>query len=281
MDEPVYIMAVSGTAESSPSSVLLALVDDAQRVIFEMLSDALLPTVALNLAVCCRKLHAISEGLRINLRQRHNDARRLCARVNTSCAAVSKAKELLWYGQGFTMVHMQVLGSLIGTNALQHLEVLNLSINRFGQEGMQALSEGLVHGSLPQLLSLDLTGNKLGPAGAMALATTFRRGAMPKLEVLKLGRNDIGDQGLVALAPPLRWLRALKEIYLHSNQIGDHGVAVLLANLVHRQLRELNLEHNLAISDAGRATLNAALDVRKSGACAAMCCDSWGKLNIN
>ena len=242
-------------------SQLLALADDGQRIIFELLCDALRPDVALQLSACCHELRTISHELRTELRRRHGAARRLCARVNTSFVALGETKELLWYGQGLTVAHLTTLGMLLSTNALPQLEILNLSVNRFGPEGM-AVFEELSNDSLPRLLTLDLTGNALGSAGAAALASVLGRGALPRLEVLKLGRNDIGDQGLCALAPPLRRLQALKEVYLYSNKIGDEGVAALLANLGHaqlQQLRTLNLERNL-INDAGCTSLIAALD---------------------
>ena len=244
-------------------SRLLALVDDGQRIIFELLSDALAPAVTLKLSACCTELWAISAKARTELRRRHGEARRLCARMNTSCATVGEAKELLWYGQGLTTAHLVTLGSLLSTSALP-LEVLNLSINRFGAEGMHALLKELGHGSLPGLTCLDLTGNCCGSAGAAALAATLQCGALPKLAALKLGRNMIGDQGLVALAPALRRLSALKEIHLYSNGIGDEGVEALLANLGPNELEQLhtlNLKNNL-IMDAVCATLIAALDGR-------------------
>ena len=246
----------------TPKSQLLALADDAQRIIVELLCDALRPDVALKLSACCHELWAISETARTELRRRYGAARRLCARVNTSFAAVGETTDLLWYGQGLTVAHLTTLGMLLSTNALPRLEVLNLSVNRFGPEGMKTVFEELGYGSLPRLLTLDLTGNALGSAGAAALATVLCRGALPKLEVLKLGRNDIGDQGLCALAPQLRRLQALKELYLYSNKIGDEGVAALLANLGQAQLQQLqtlNLERNL-INDAGCTSLIAALD---------------------
>ena len=242
-------------------SQLLALADDAQRIIFELLCNALRPDIALNLSACCHELRDVSKPGRATLRRRCAAAKRLCARVNTSFAAVGETTQLLWYGQGLTVAHLTTLGMLLSTNALPRLEVLNLSINRFGPEGMTVFKE-LSHGSLPRLLTLDLTGNALGSAGAAALATVLGRGALSTLEVLMLGRNDIGDQGLCALAPPLRRMQALRELYLYSNKIGDEGVAALLANLGQAQLQQLetlNLARNL-INDAGCTSLIAALD---------------------
>jgi hypothetical protein len=248
-----------------PTPWLLALDDELQRRLFELVSDALRPIVVLNLSACCHDFHTVTEAARADLRQRHNEARWLCARVNTNCAAVSESKEVLWYGQGLTVAHMGTLGTLLRTNALPLLEVLNLSINRFGAAGLQALFGQLGCGSMPRLRILDLTGNALGSPGAAVLAAALRCGTLPKLEVLKLGRNDIGDEGLVELSAPLRRLPALTALYLYNNKIGDEGVAALLANLGpdhFKQLQTLKLERNLisvAHQIADCATLIAAL----------------------
>ena len=268
----------------SPSSLLLQLADDGQRVIFEQLSDPLIPSIALALSSCCKDLRAISLAARTELQTRHNAARRLCARVNMSCVQLVGAKELLWYGQGLTANHLTTLGMLLRTNAFPFLQVLNLSINKFGADGMRALLAELGHASrLLRLTTLDLTGNALGPAGAAALAATLGRGALPKLEVLKLGRNDIGNEGLIALAPPLRQLKHLKDVYLHSNQIGDEGVEALLANLGSeelRRLRTLNLERNRISCKQCNGhpqcrtlnTLRGAFSGRMQGATSVSCC---------
>ena len=242
------------------STGLLSLVDDGQRIIFEELADPLDPGVALKLSACCNVLFMVSKAVRADLREKHNAARRLCTRVNTTCAAVVETEELLWYGQGLSVAHMGTVGTMLAS--LPNLKLINLSINRFGAAGLQALLAQLGHRSLPTVRCLDLTGNCLGAAGAAALADALRHGTFPKLEVLKLGRNDIGNQGLAALGPPLRQLPALKEVYLYSNQIGDEGVQALVANLgVERlkQLEKLNLERN-KMSDVSCATLIEALD---------------------
>ena len=248
----------------STPSFLLELSDDEQRVIFELLGDALRPTVALNFSATCRRLRQVSEAPRKLLQQRRGLVVALCSRVRMSFVEVSGANELLWYSQGLTMANTSILGTLMSTNVLPRLEVLNLSCNRIGAKGMQALCETLGHGTLPRLRSFDLTGNVLGLEGAAALAAALSRGALQQLEALKLGRNYIGDRGLIALAPPLRRLSRLKELQLFSNQIGDQGLDALLANLDQKQLKRLqslNLISN-RISDVGCATLIAALDGR-------------------
>ena len=247
---------------------LLALVDDGQCIIFEQLADSLAPRTALNLSACCRTLRTVSKAVCADLLQKHGAVRRLCDRVNTSYTAVADAEELLWYGQGLDATHMTTLGSLC-TNALPHLRCLNLSINRFGADGMQAMFQRLGPCSLPQLSSLDLTGNAFGSAGAIAFADALLRGALPKLEIIKLGRNEIGYRGTVALAPALQKLAALKELYLYSNSIGDEGVRALLENLGPERLadlRKLQLERN-RISEASCATLVEALRVSSSCTC--------------
>lgn len=239
---------------------LLRVDGDQQRAFIDLLTDALRPAIALDLSSTCHELRAVAAG-HTELKRRHGAAKRLCYQVRMSPVEVSEAKELLWYGQGLTAGHLTTLNMLIKTHALPRLETLNLSINRFGVEGMQAMCQELGHGSLPQLRALDLTGNVFGPAGAAAFAGTLYRGALPRLEVLKLGRNNIGDEGLAALAPPLRGLHELKELHLFSNAIGNEGVELLLANLGAQQLKQLktlNLTDN-RIGDACRAMLLAAL----------------------
>ena len=243
-------------------SHLLALADDAQRIIFTLLSDPTSPRVVLELSACCRELRTVSGAARSELCRHHKAANGLCARANTSLAVMREMRELLWYGAGLTVSHLATLGQVLHHNAPPRLEVINLSINSMGTEGIHALCEKLGYGSLPHVRVLDLTSNALGSAGAATLAAAFGRGALPKLEILKLGRNGLGDQGLVALAPPLRRLLALRELHLYSNQIGAVGVEALLANLGKGQLkrlRTLNLVGNL-IDDAGVATMVAALD---------------------
>lgn len=252
----------NATGNTMAASHLLQLGEDQQRAIFQLLSNALRPAVALQLSACCRELRDVSESGRTELRQRYGAARRLCYQVRESVTAVSEARELLWYGQGLTAAHLATLRMLMSTNALPQLNVLNISINRFGAEGMQALCQDLGQGSMPRLRSLDLTGNALGSVGAEALAAALGRGALLHIEILNLGRNNIGDQGLVALAPQLRRLQALKQLYLHGNQIGEEGVEVLLAKLGERQLKQLqtlNLKGN-RIDDAGCDTLIAAFN---------------------
>ena len=241
---------------------LLQLGEDEQRTIFELLGDALQPAIALRLSACCHELRASSASVHAELLQQQAAVRRLCYQVNADVATLSEARQLLWYGQGLKVPHLTTLRMLIQTNALPRLELLNLSINRFGAEGMQALCQEPCHWSLPRLRALDLTGNVIGAAGAAALAAVLALGALPQLESVKLGRNQIGDQGLVALAPSLRGLPALEELQLHSNGIGDAGVELLVAHLGEaqlKQLRTLNLTGN-PINSASCASLLAALN---------------------
>ena len=147
---------------------LLELADDAQRVIFTLLSDALRPAVMLELSACCRDFRTVSEAARTELRRRHGAARRLCTRQGTSCAALSESTQLLWYGAGLTAgsTHLATLGMLLSATTPLQLEVINLGINRMGPEGMQTLCEGMGRGCLPRVRELDLTSTALGSVGA-------------------------------------------------------------------------------------------------------------------
>ena len=114
----------NATGSTMAASHLLQLGEDQQRAIFQLLSNALRPAVALQLSACCRELRDVSESGRTELRQRYGAARRLCYQVRESVTAVSEARELLWYGQGLTAAHLATLRMLMSTNALPQLNVL-------------------------------------------------------------------------------------------------------------------------------------------------------------
>jgi hypothetical protein len=121
------------------------------------------------------------------------------------------------------------------------------------------------------LTCLFIDGMHVGDAGASALAAALDRGAMPRLQVLELIKAAIGDGGLAALAPALRRRPALERLCLIRSPFGDDGLAALVAPPPPaagtppppagglKKLKELYL-NNTQVSDAGCATLAAALD---------------------
>jgi len=264
-------MAASGVAAASAAAEVKTLVDlsnDSLEKISRALIDPLTPHDAVTLASTCRGLRALTEAALEELRQRHEAAKALCRKFDTSCAAVSKAAVLDWESSGLTVANCTALVDIVATNGLPRLEALLLAGHGFSAEGVQALAESLGSDTLPSLRLLNLDGNGLGDlrvngigdVGASALGAALGRGALPRLEKLNLSVNRIGSAELTVLAPGLRALPQLKTLYLDSNGIGDDGVAALVApgEGVLPSLEELSLKDN-EVTDAGCSALTAAL----------------------
>jgi len=153
------------------------------------------------------------------------------------------------------LAHNWLRGLPASTANLTALTSLDLTGNRIGDEGAQAL-KGLVN-----LTRLDMAGNEIGAAGATALK------GLVNLTRLNLAGNEIGDEGAPALeglvnltslnlagneigaagAPALEGLVNLTRLDLAGNEIGDEG-APALEGLVN--LTSLNLAGN-EIGDKG------------------------------
>ena len=160
---------------------------------------------------------------------------------------------------------------LLGTlgSVLPAVEVLDLYEPAAGPDGVQQLAEGLGAGALPAVTELDIFHTHVGDAGASAIATALGKGALPRLKSLRLYGCAIGDAGLVALAPALRRRPALECLHFIGSPFGDEGLTALVApppagappgttgGLT--KLKELDLS-NTQVTDAGCATLAAALD---------------------
>jgi len=259
-------MAARATRSTSRAAasrcLLLALSHDELGVIFDGLADPLQPGVAVALSSTCLGLRTPLRAALEVLKERHTRAVALCRKLDKSCAELRGAGKLRGSSR-LVAGDAATLAMILQTNGLPRLQELNLSCNRFGDAGVQALCEGLGRGAAPSLRLLSLNYNKFGPTGAEALAAALGRGAMPKLERLFLQGNPIGNQGVAALAAPLRKLPALETLFLWDCcEIGDEGVASLVDNLGKddfKALKELSLCNN-KITDAGVAKLLAALN---------------------
>ena len=279
--------SASGAASSNDDAsrcLLLALSHDELGVIVDGLADPLQPVVAVAFSSTCKGLRTppVLERARLILVQRYFRALALCHKVNMSCVELREENDLewnhrlhdedqdlttdhasrVWNVKGLTADDMATLGMILRTNGLPRLQRLILYNNHFGDEGAQALFEGLGPGSLPSLVELDLECNHLGPAGAEALAAALRRGAMPKLVRLDLCINTLGNQGFAALAPQIRKLPALSHLALNSCGLNDTDVASLFANLGKDDFKALStmfLGSN-PITDVGHSTLVKTLD---------------------
>ena len=252
---------------------LLALSHDELGVIFDGLADPLQPVVAVAFSSTCKGLrtplraalevleerHVRSEALCYVLRVRWDEERHVP--VAWSCAHLREAESLTMANYGLAADHMATLGMLLSCGSLPRLLRLYLGENGFGDEGVQALLEGMGRDAAPLLHTLYLTDNQLGPRGAEALAAALGRGAMRKLRTLSFGSNPIGNQGVATLAVPLR-KTAVKTLYLPGCEIGDEGIASLFADLNKEDFKMLDSVY-LAVNpltDTGCAMIVSAID---------------------
>eukprot|EP00435_Cladocopium_sp_Y103_P073598 s374_g44.t1 len=140
-------------------------------------------------------------------------------------------------------------GAKVVAQALKHTatEELQLSGNEIGDDGAQALGDGLKENK--SLVLLLLENNSIGDAGAQALGEGLKENR--SLEKLDLNSNSSGDAGAQALGESLKENRSLLELCLDNNRIGYAGAQALGEGLKeNRSLEKLFLNSN-SIGDAG------------------------------
>ncbi len=125
------------------------------------------------------------------------------------------------------------------------LKILNVGLNQIGDDGLRALVDALKDNrTLTKLYIFGSNGVmdiKISDAGAEVLAMMLE--VNYTLEILDLGMNEIGYLGTKALANALKKNRSLKELNLNANKImGDAGAETLAVMLkTNHSLRVLNL----------------------------------------
>jgi len=155
-----------------------------------------------------------------------------------------------------------------GAAETQDLQVMNLSGNPVGDEGLGIIAEclsigltdlalskcGLTEASQatllnlvslsPNLRSLDLSNNVLGPTGCADMVTWMMQNEKESfsLRSLELANCGMGDEGLVNLVPVLG---SLSYLGLRSNQITSSGLEAVMNSLQMIQLKCLDLASNL------------------------------------
>ena len=256
---------------ANAAMALAALSEDEQRIVFSQLCNMLDPRGAVDFSSITNELWELTQSLRQQLRTDHEVAAALCRKLGfRSCKELREAKTVKWIFKGLSATDLALLGTL--GSVLPALEKLigDSSGSAAGPDGVLRLAERLGAGALPALTTFVFASVHVGDAGASALAAALGRGALPRLKNLALANAAITDAGLVALAPALRRWPALERLSLMSNPLGDEGLAALVApppaagalapptgGLT--KLKTLSL-HSTQVSDAGCATLAAALD---------------------
>ena len=121
------------------------------------------------------------------------------------------------------------------------LEKLDLSHNRIGCVGTEALAQAVVPNTV--LKKLVLSDNDIGDVGANALAEVLNCKTI--LEELDLSDNNIGNVGANALAQAIGSNTELKKLALSGNHVGDIGAKALAEAIVsNTALKKLYLSDN-------------------------------------
>ncbi|XP_040489272.1 protein NLRC5 isoform X2 [Ursus maritimus] len=152
------------------------------------------------------------------------------------------------FGEEDTRVLMGVLEGMC------RLKRLNLSHLPLGSAALAELTQGLSHMTLLQ--SLRLSHNQIRDIGAQHLAAVLSE--LPELRKIDLSGNGIGPAGGVQLAESLALCKHLEELMLGYNVLGNDTVLRLAQRLPHH-LRVLHLPSS-GLSLEGLLILSQALD---------------------
>lgn len=168
---------------------------------------------------------------------------------------------------GLTNSFMKILASGFANNEV--LQIVDLSQNRIGDEGILDLSDGLylnIHitnlilsynlfsdiGAIAlsdvlkanvSITKLDLSYNNIGAKGAQSLADMVQVNFT--LKELNLNGNNLGDVGVAYLSDGLKNNKTIEKLYLAFNKIGSDGIIQLCQSLTHnRSIKDLDLHGN-------------------------------------
>lgn len=154
------------------------------------------------------------------------------------------------------MLHSYLLKAL---SMNVNLEILNLSKNRLGPNGVWLIANVLRANS--KIRSLDLSENQITNVGVEHLAQGLTRN--PNLQVLGLNSCGIGPTGAISIAKILKNAKSLQILDLDFNEImSDGAVTIAEALKTSKSLLELHLFGN-QISDAGARALSRALMLKQ------------------
>jgi hypothetical protein len=152
---------------------------------------------------------------------------------------------------------------------------------RFDRDGreIESLPPSCIRFSAPAtafrgVKNLDLSDACISDGACMELASIFDGCVHKELETVRLTSNSIGDAGAVAICAAIAMNQSrggsLRSIDLARNEIGDAGCeSIAEAIWQNTALEEINLQHNVAVSDVGAAYL--AVGVVRSGHVKSIC----------
>lgn len=126
------------------------------------------------------------------------------------------------------------------------LQTLDLSYNNIKHKGASILAKALEPS--PTLTStlqvLDISGNKIGPQGMRALCEVLVENKT--IQELRCGANHVGEEGAASISSVLKFNYTLRILDLQSNEIGPCGASLLMdvLRIDNRTLESLNLAWN-------------------------------------
>ena len=166
---------------------------------------------------------------------------------------------LVLSGNGF--VGATPINALVGLS-LFSLTSIDLSWNRIGDEGVQALTS---HAQAAALVSLDLSGNCVSDIGALAIAELLHT-TNNALTALNVSNNAVSDAGVEHLASAVaQGGGVLLSLDLSSNALTDAGVDALASAVTQGgNLRELYVLFNASVTDEALHRLKTACNARRS-----------------
>ena len=112
---------------------------------------------------------------------------------------------------------------------MPHLDRLDLSNNRLGNEGLKTLTSAISGRRTRHFVELRLSNNGIAHSGIEAMMNKLLQ---HNLVSLTLDKNAIGDQGCQLIAASLLSMKCLARLNLSFNQIGSRGVNSLMRSLV-------------------------------------------------
>jgi len=139
-------------------------------------------------------------------------------------------------------VALAALGRALQTS---QVSILDLSLNKFGSQGVQSLD---LHRN-SSIRTILLWGNEISISGGLFMADAL---SSPYSQIcnLNLRNNRIGDFGAESIAFGLEHNTSLRKIWLSSNLIGDEGAIHLARAIRGHSLQSIYLS-NCSVGDDG------------------------------
>ena len=194
------------------SSELVALFDAAMqsgRIHTLSLSVIHSDEMALNALVTLMKQSKSIVSYNLSSLLGDNDAALIC----DALAGNDVIEELSLAANGIGLEGARAFGSFLKANNNGTLESLNLGSNRFGDEGVFALVDGLR--SNESLRKLNLSYCRISNEGAVALASLLSHDS--HLVELDVSNNHIGEAGWIALANVLKQNQNLQHLSISGS----------------------------------------------------------------